>query len=288
MASLNIASPEARSAIISKLSAERMRVGIAVITYNRVETLINCLKSIISFTSIGSDISCAVFDDGTDADLSSLLSPYSIGGPVFQSKSNCGVVFNKNRALYYFTEIEPVDIIVLLEDDVCVEAPGWINEWIDAAVRYGHMNYSPIWFRDGFHKKFWISSADCKGTVSDPYLYSAVTGQCTSLRTELIRDGVGYLNPRFQGYGYGHVEWTCRFLAKGHGGIFEKEGQRAFYAINGGVGVQPSKTYKNPEELNQNATVYSDLMNLPQYELVSKPWLDGQEALFKEIYKVLN
>ena len=192
-----------------------MRVGVAIVAYNRLECLQRCLHSIFRSESLSRIDSLAVFDDGSSYDLSAEIDfPESLCAKVFQSAANHGVIVNKNRALYYFAEIDPVDIVIILEDDVVVSDGDWLSSWVQSVEIHGHMNYSPGYFRIPEYKKFWLRP-DSKGTPQDPFSYSVVTGQCTALHAELIRSKVGYLNPQFQGYGHGHVEWASRLVRLG-------------------------------------------------------------------------
>ena len=193
-----------------------MRVGVAIVAYNRLECLQRCLDSIFRSNSVPLIDSLAVFDDGSPYSLSAEIDfPEGLSSRVFQSSVNHGVIVNKNRALYYFAEVDPVDIVIILEDDVVVSSSDWISPWIDSVNLHGHMNYSPGYFRIPAYEKYWLRP-DSKGTPEDPFSYSVVTGQCTALRVELIRSKVGYLNPQFQGYGHGHVSDSLEETYKYH------------------------------------------------------------------------
>ena len=198
-------------------------VGIAIITYNRPNFLESCLNSVFNFPTFNAEI--AVFDDASLDNSCEIASKYC---KYFSGKSNEGVVVNKNRALYYFTEISPKDIIIILEDDVNVESCNWISDWTDAASKYGHMNYIPPWFFDPSLSDNFVSGL---GSVADPYIFTLVTGQCTSVRADLIRSSVGYLNPLFKGYGHGHVDWTLRFINLDYGGRHTSSGHNFFLAL---------------------------------------------------------
>ena len=180
-----------------------MKVGFAVITYKRRENLNTCLEHIVKFTPNKENYKFAIFDDGSD---------YTIEPDdrfeVFQGKSNRGVVVNKNRALYYFTVIEPVDVIIMLEDDTQPDTIGWEEFWIKSTLKFGHMNYAmPSWPKSS------ITTKNTKGTWNSPHGYQYLTGQVHGLQTKHVKTKVGYLNPNFEGYGWAHVEWTRRFIS---------------------------------------------------------------------------
>ena len=251
-----------------------MRVGVAVVAYNRLECLRRCLSSIFNSESVASIDCLAVFDDGSSYSLNDEIKfPEEICSKIFQSDVNHGVIVNKNRALYYFAEINPVDIVVVLEDDVLLSNGDWLSPWINSAKIHGHMNYSPGYFRIPEYQKFWLRP-DSKGTPEDPFSYSVVTGQCTALKVELIRSKVGYLNPLFQGYGHGHVEWASRLVRLGFGGYWADGSQRAFYAIRSGVEIQPAASNKKQSEIDRNKKVMDRLISSPDAIYVKEPWLD--------------
>jgi glycosyltransferase involved in cell wall biosynthesis len=266
-----------------------MRVGVAIVAYNRLECLQRCLHSIFRSESLSRIDSLAVFDDGSSYDLSAEIDfPESLCAKVFQSAANHGVIVNKNRALYYFAEIDPVDIVIILEDDVVVSDGDWLSSWVQSVEIHGHMNYSPGYFRIPEYKKFWLRP-DSKGTPQDPFSYSVVTGQCTALSAELIRSKVGYLNPQFQGYGHGHVEWASRLVRLGYGGHWSDNLPRAFYAIRSGVEIQPAASNKNQKEIDRNKKIMDRLIANPDATFVQHPWLDDvSRDVFLSVFRTAN
>ena len=259
-------------------------VGIAVIAYNRPDCLDKCLSSLWNSLDESPHVnSIALFDDGSPYGLTSFQQKYS-GLRVFQSDGNHGVVFNKNRALYYFTEICPVDVVILLEDDVLLSGD-WLDPWLKAVRLHRHMNYSPGYFRIPSYEKYWLKP-DSAGTPEDPYVYKVVTGQCTALSTDLIRSQAGYLNPAFKGYGHGHVEWACRLIQHGHGGYWERGVERGFFAIPSGVEIQQANSNKDQSQINRNKVVMDDLMREPDLPFVGSPWKnDDERELFLSVFQ---
>jgi len=251
-----------------------MKIGVAIVAYNRLECLRRCLQSVFQSESLSLIDSLAVFDDGSSYDLSAeIVFPEGVRAKVFQSAVNHGVIVNKNRALYYFAEVDPVDVVVILEDDVIVSAGDWLSPWVRSVEIHGHMNYSPGYFRIPEYQKFWLRP-DAVGTPEDPFSYSVVTGQCTALDTNLIRSKVGYLNPQFQGYGHGHVEWASRLVRLGYGGQWTDTSPRAFFAIRSGVEIQPAASNKNQSEIDRNKKVMDRLIVDSDSTFVRHPWLD--------------
>lgn len=243
-------------------------VGIGVISYNRSSYLEKCLESIHGSNINGADV--VVFDDYSQ-DNSYLVAKKF--GKVISPKENGGVVRNKNRALHYFTEVNPKDYIVLVEEDVYIDNDDWLNEWIDATEKYGHMNYSAPWFLHDSLKHNLVSG---EGNSTSPHIFKVVTGQCSSVKSSLIKEKVGYLDPRFIGFGCGHVEWTNRLIAQQQGGHFIN-GEGYYMAIRGGISAPPSPSHKNNDELSKNSKLYHEMLKRGFDNRVINPWVDEQE-----------
>ena len=264
-----------------------MRIGVAIISYERLKCLQTCLESIFNSSAYSRIDELVVFDDGSDYDLNAqLVIPDCFSCRLFQSKQNHGVIVNKNRALYYFAELNPVDVVVILEDDVMVSDGDWLSPWVESVKIHGHMNYSPGYFRIPEYQKFW-HRPESKGTPEDPFSYSVVTGQCTALDVELIRSKVGYLNPLFQGYGCGHVEWATRFIRLGFGGSWEVNSPRAFFAIASGIRLQSAISNKDQKQIDRNKKIINQLIRSKEINFVEFPWLDSESrSSFLSVFDV--
>ena len=216
-----------------------LNVGIGVITFNRKDHLAKTVEAIKAFTT--GDYQLVVADDGSKDDTVEWCEKNNVA---HTNCANKGVVRNKNRALYYLNEIKKVDVLILLEDDCRPNKENWQKEWVIAALLWGHINYA--------HKRI-IKKEDAvlSGTGSStlPYLCKLVTGQCTACSKDAM-ENIGYLDPRFSGYGAGHVEWTERFIRQGYNGTTEKHW--VYPAISTGLNSDDAPTFKNPEQLEKN------------------------------------
>lgn len=124
-------------------------LGIALIACDRFFHLSNLVKSIQKFTDTPYElIICNDSKSLTSKFIESELNIKVIG------YQNQGVIRNKNRALYYFSEISPKDVIILIEDDVEIADFSWEKKWIMAASLYGQINVAPPWFYDQDHIKY--------------------------------------------------------------------------------------------------------------------------------------
>ena len=249
-----------------------LNVGIGVITYNRKDHLAKTVEAIKAFTT--GDYQLVVADDGSKDDTLEWCEQNNV------PHTNCpnkGVVRNKNRALYYLNEVKKVDVLILLEDDCRPNKENWQKEWVIAALLWGHINYA--------HKRI-IKKEDAvvSGTGSStlPYLCRLVTGQCTACSKDAM-DNIGYLDPRFSGYGAGHVEWTERFIRQGYNGSTEKHW--VYPAINTGLNSDDAPTFKNPEQLEKNRALKKKISKDAHKR---EPWVNTEEEneFLKEIESI--
>lgn len=238
-----------------------LNVGIGVITFNRKDHLAKTVEAIRAFTT--GDYQLVVADDGSKDDTVEWCEQNNVP---HTSCANKGVVRNKNRALYYLTEVKKVDVLILLEDDCRPNKENWQKEWVIAALLWGHINYA---HKRIINKEGAVLSGI--GSNYSPYLCKLVTGQCTACSKEAM-DNVGYLDPRFSGYGAGHVEWTERFIRQGYNGSTEKHW--VYPAINAGLNSDDAPTFKNPEQLEKNRALKKKISKESHKR---EAWLDKQE-----------
>jgi hypothetical protein len=227
-------------------------IGIAIITCDRFPQLTNLVTSIHNFT--GTPHELIICNDSKN--LSSKFIGSELNVNVIGYK-NQGVIRNKNRALYYFTEINPKDIIIIIEDDVEVTEFSWEKKWIEAALLYGQINICPSWFYDENLIKHYKGG---DGVPNNPAIFSVLTGQCTAVKKDLIKNMFGYFDSRFKGYGYGHVEWTNRFIRSNFGGRVVA-GQYHYFGLIDNFIYQPNESFKNPEDLLRNNNYYKITAN---------------------------
>jgi len=238
-----------------------LNVGIGVITFNRKDHLAKTVEAIKAFTT--GDYQLVVADDGSKDETVEWCEQNNVP---HTSCANKGVVRNKNRALYYLNEVKKVDVLILLEDDCRPNKEDWQKEWVIAALLWGHINYA--------HKRIIKKEGAVvsgTGLSTSPYLCKLVTGQCTACSKDAMTN-VGYLDPRFSGYGAGHVEWTERFIRQGYNGSMEK--QWVYPAINTGLNSDDAPTFKNPEQLEKNRELKKKISKESHKR---EAWLDKKE-----------
>jgi len=231
-------------------------LGIGVITYSRLPFLNECVSRVQTYC--GAPYVLVIADDGS-AD-GSIEWGRSRRIPVVTGP-NRGCAWNKNRALYTLMGWTDCDPILLLEDDCWPAQEGWAEIWRDAALGWGHINFclpgTEAYIYGG------------EGTAESPNWSRWFTGQCTaSSRAALER--VGYLDTRFQGFGYEHVEWTARFgragfLAAQHG-----------FCIQGGLVSRPGPSFAHQGQLARNLQTWRAIARESVYR---DPWHTDAERL---------
>ena len=245
-----------------------MKLGIAVVTYNRALILQNTINKILENTDC--DFEFVIADDGSTDATQSII---QAAGIACIAGKNRGIAWNKNRALFHLLEKKCCDVIILLEDDSYPDLAGWQQSWIEAAQRHGHANIAGSWFANLF-----ISGA---GTAADPVICHSVSAQCSVFSREAL-SFAGYLDPRFRGYGGEHYEHSLRLVKLGYGGVVDKIGsieQPAFYLIEGGISFAEVPSYRTEQEVEENRLLFDRIRHEPVYRA---PWLDdGQLKIFR-------
>lgn len=244
-------------------------LGIGVITYNRLPHLQECLTRVWRFTRVPYQL--VVADDGSTDGTVQWCREQNV---LCVSGENLGCAGNKNRALHALFRYSQADPLLLLEEDCWPDSGTWAEQWIWAAERWGHVNWRRAFWRHGEH----ILSGF--GTWDHPYEGRWLTGQCT-VSTRRSVEEVGYLDPRFRGYGEEHLEWSDRFARAGYEGAVRK------LSLDGGLADRQAQSYANAPDYLRNLALKKELANESIYR---EPWLDtaGRERLEREIAQAFH
>jgi glycosyltransferase involved in cell wall biosynthesis len=237
-----------------------VRLGIGVVTYNRRALVAETVARVLAHTV--HPFSLVVADDGSD---DGTAEAERARGVIVASGSNMGIAWNKNRALFYLMALVRCDVAVLLEDDSFPDTDGWEREWIEGAQRWGHTNIAGGWFQDSF-----LSGA---GTADDPFRSVDVSAQCSAYSREAILFG-GYLDSRFKGYGFEHVEHSVRLIRHGYGGEYRTVSgihRPVHMLIRGGIKVTHPPSYGNADDIARNEALCQQLLRDQSYRA---PWYD--------------
>lgn len=238
------ASSQRQHSLIASEKRGTARLGIGLITFNRLSALQGCLEALEKFTKTPYDL--VIADDGsTDGTVEWAREQ---GYRILTGK-NTGCAWNKNRALYYLMHQTQCDQILLLEDDCWPQFEGWEAQWMEAARRFGHVNYVT------WHETPRDQHIAGQGTAEDPMRCTGFAGTCT-INTREALENVGYLDTRFRGYGYEHTEWTWRmgeYLRERLWGEPDPERARhTFPVLQTGVDLIDFGTFRNWEQVEYN------------------------------------
>lgn len=266
---------KAASTMRSEAPTFSRAIGIAVTTHNRSEQLGRLLKSLRSNTK--AKIPIAVFDDGNTVhptDENQKLCDFYIQAP------SSGLAENKNRGLYFFSEINPVRRIVLIEDDLLITAPNWLKKWRRAIDQFGHINLTfPSWNQNE------ASFIGGKGTPRKPHRWTKVTGQVTGADMTVMKERIGYMNPMFAGFGHEHLEWTERWISEGFGDKKTKE-KRIYFALEAqGIELQDCPSTGQDHDTSRNRDIHVRLRKRGHPKIFN-PWLnDTEQGRFLAAFK---
>lgn len=247
------------------------KLGIGVITFNRVDILTKTIENIKKYTK--TDFELVVADDGSSDATRDVLAE---NGITYVTGLNRGISWNRNRALYYLKEVKSCSHIIIFEDDCSPAVFGWEQEWLSAIDAFGHVNYMPELTIEIDND---ISYGT--GTSLDPFIAPMHQALCVGYHARAL-SMVGYLDTRFKKYGEEHVEHTHRFLRSGYGGLLQylrpERGQ--VYYIKGGLNVTPSKSHGDHEIASYNQKIHENIKEEPVYR---SPWrIDNEMYAFRE------
>jgi hypothetical protein len=252
------------------------RVGIGVITYNRLGFLKNCISNIRRYSSLPYYL--VVADDGSQ---DGTLEWCESEGITVIHGANKGCAWNKNRALYFLLNNTDCDVILLIEDDCWPSDPGWLQAWSLAARKFGHIcdAHPSIHGNTG-------AIVSGRGTPIEPFVSKLATAPCTACSREAL-ESVGYLDSRFRGYGAEHVEWSMRFNKKYPVIVNGSERPDLFLVMHTGLEEHDGPSSADQEQITRNRLLRQSMTDDPVYK---DPWssdAERDEFLKEQVNKVV-
>lgn len=240
------------------------KLGIGVTTFNRCRKLEVCLSRLQELTSHPCEL--VVADDGSSDGTPAACTRRQV---VTVTGPNMGIAWNKNRALFFLHRILECDVVILIEDDCYPNQRGWEADWIEAARKWGHVNFGGEWFREKF-----LSGA---GTIHSPFVSPSLSGQCSAFSNRAL-SVCGFLDSRFKNYGYEHAEHSSRLVRAGFGGEMRmgERGEREphYYLLAADLSVFSDESYRNEESLAKNWMTWERMYGDPVYR---HPWRTKDE-----------
>ncbi|UNC13136.1 glycosyltransferase [Acidiphilium multivorum] len=238
------------------------KIGIGITTFNRFEVLKESIRRIKNFTSIPCEIFVA--DDGSIDNTLEFIP--NEDGIYYFSGRNRGVAWNKNRCLFFFRNFIHVDVIILLDDDVHVDGIGWEQNFVNGAIKYGHINYA---FPDMIEE-----NVDRRCDSIEPGITRKLGGPCIAFSHPAL-DECGYFDSRFLKFGHEHTEFTKRLVSAGYGGInrLEKDGQATdyFFVVRSDILFASVTSTGNDIDIANNARIWDEVVS-KDGSLFRSPW----------------
>lgn len=176
-----------------------MRIGLGIITYNRLPCLKKCLKS-IQETDASSLSKIVIADDcSTDGTQKWLLEQKNIVSVI--GRQNAGVARNSNRALKL---LQDVDYGFLINDDIWFRKSGWIKTYTTAMSR---TSYEHFCFMGGAKGINLVKTEVLNGI--EVSFHNRMMGSFLTFSKKILQT-VGGFDARFGMYGIEHSEWSER------------------------------------------------------------------------------
>lgn len=193
-----------------------MKIGIGIITYNRISCLQECIESIRSTDrSLLSKI--IVADDGSEDASPQWLKNQPDLIPIL-GKKNIGIARNSNRALRMLRD---VDFGFLINDDIRFNKPGWVREYVNAMLLTPYKHFVFMGGKNGIN----LIKVEKINNIEISF-HNASMGSFLTFSKEVLNQ-VGGFDSRFGKYGLEHVEWSIRIGQAGLSHPFDYDNQTA-------------------------------------------------------------
>lgn len=219
-------------------------IGVAILSYNRSQSLSRLLNSITAYTDLNRT-TVFVCDDASDepgtVELLNRLEQQA-GIVIVRGQSHAGVAVNMNRA---FKCLERFKYKLILNDDVEILRSGWDHFYVDAMESTGFHHFC--------HRQ--------------PGIYGAKTGELVAVRDvklcvvydkpqgaifafdDIAFSAVGYCDENLGMYGMEHVDWSTRVFDVGlqSNGFYDVFGSDSYFRLHN----EPSALVDRIEHFNE-------------------------------------
>ena len=254
---------EDRDSAEAEAGAVADRLGIAVITYRRRDRLELLIDRLANLTQTAHELVVAE-DGGHDGAVEWCQSR----GLRVISGENHGVARNKNRGLFALAALG-CDPILIVEDDVYPDTPGWERDWVAATRRWHHVAY--------LHPRIESWTVSGSGTPEDPFVNPKASAALLTISARALGE-VGYFDSRFIGWGHAHGEWTTRIKRAGYGfkAIVLPDGTKpkAQLYLRGGMVDNEGPRWRDEESGQRNRALYREIYPEPVFR---RPWRSAAE-----------
>ena len=244
-----------------------MKLMVGICTFNRLASLKELVSNVRSLTAAPYEL---IVSEGGGSDATV---PWCIeNGIRVITGPNVGVGWNKNLLIYYFLHHSDAEQLIILEDDCRMWEVGWEQEWMLACKAWHHINW-PLCPTGEYEYG--------ANTPGSPLRTNWFGGHCTISSREGLQK-VGYMDPRFKGYGGEHAEWTWRFYRAYKEQWGEPcERNSTVPCLRSHVGVLFEDSLFKSEIYKKNIDLMYKIMQEDEKAVYKEPWADEEEkALF--------
>ncbi len=181
-----------------------IKIGLAVITHNRLDYLKQCITSLNTHNWGGAVVKFIVDDCSTDG-TKEYIKALDISN--FRFDKNVGVAVAKNKALQYLAEEMDCDYIFLMEDDILMVDDKTCIKYITYAQQHTlqHLNF-------GLHGE--LNKGKSRVNYEGVFVYPDCVGAFSMYTNEVIQI-VGYMDEEFVN-AWEHVDYTYRIAGMGY------------------------------------------------------------------------
>lgn len=183
-----------RCSFLKQFNNDSMKT-IAIITYNRLESLRTLVSQIKTHTE--GEYNLIVSVDGSTDGTVEYLRENRIN---FINSENRGVGHAKNLAMWWFYNKTKSDVLLMLEDDCRIWEDGWNKNWEYVVNYFKFVNYF-----DGQQ----MPDTKLFNVSPPPMMVNSFGGAVMGIHRDVVAK-IGYMDPRFDGYGFEHVEYAYR------------------------------------------------------------------------------
>lgn len=232
-------------------------ITIAIATYQRLDSLRTLISQIKTHTR--GEYNLIVSVDGSTDGTVEYLTENRINHIYSENR---GVCHAKNLLMWWFFNQTKDDILIMLEDDCRIWEDNWCEHWVYIANYYKYVN---------FYEGQQTSETRLFNISPAPMMVRRFGAAVMAMHRDVITK-VGYMDPELDGYGFEHVEYTCR-IYETFKDIWQGE-ENAVPGYNQHIGVEYKDSNFNDAVFIRNWRKAIDLLQSGK-ALYRLPFKDG-------------
>ncbi len=255
----------------------RIKLMLALITWNRVDYLKQCMESWLATRSAGYDWVVAIADDGSTDGTLDYLASLDLPHETHILRNYHRYAAGQTNTLLQLSAKLDYDIGFKIDDDVIFRKPGWDTLYVDAirASGFGHLCHLNLRYLEQVRRRQAVEAyqprptLDASRTCQSLIHVSDCQGALYTFVPKMLED-IGYNDElNFPIRGQWHLDYTARACRAGYNNadtLFDASDSNAFidyqecqpdYRCSLPWGDEYKKT-KSPRELSRRSTILGD------------------------------